>query len=183
MTTGTTILVKATVMATTNAIALYTDGGVISANPSAIGGTWDYCLVSAAGARIVNASGVITPKQAHLPAITNNLTELLALVYGLERLPMGWAGTVYSDSWVSLQRVFLAAKLRNVPRWLVERLQTLQRSGKLADMQYVLLDGHPTRAELAAGEGKRGHPVSEHNVWCDAACQQAARAARLEVLV
>lgn len=163
-----------------NAAALYTDGGVIGANPSRVGGTWSYCLVDAAGERIVEASGVITPAQAQMPAITNNLTELLALVYGLERLPLGWAGTVYSDSWVSLQRVFLAAKLRNVPHWLVQRLHALQRSGKLAEMKYELLDGHPTRAELLAGIGKRGHPVSTHNVWADEACQKAGRAARLE---
>lgn len=169
-----------TLTASVSAIALYTDGGVIGANPSAIGGSWAYCLVNAAGERIVNASGVITPAQARLPAITNNLTELLALVYGLERLPVGWAGTVYSDSQVSLLRVFEAAKLRNVPPWLVQRLQTLQKSGKLAAMSYVLLDGHPTKAELLAGIGKRGHPVSEHNVFVDWLCQQAARIARLE---
>jgi ribonuclease HI len=168
-------------MMTSSAIALYTDGGCIGPNPSRIGGTWAYCLVNAAGERIVEASGVITPTQARMSVVTNNLTELLALVYGLERLPAGWAGTAYSDSWVSLQRVFLAAKLKNVPRWLVERLQKLQRSGHLAAMSYVLLDGHPTKAELATGRGKRGHPVSSHNVWADAACQQAARAARLEV--
>lgn len=162
-------------MATSEAIALYTDGGVIGANPSTIGGSWAYCFVDAFGLRIAQASGVITPEQAHLQAITNNVTELLALVYGLERLPSGWRGTVYSDSWVSLQRVFLAAKLANVPRWLVERLQALQKSGELADISYVLLDGHPTRAELIAGKGKRGHPVSEHNVWCDAECGERAR--------
>ena len=161
--------------------AVYTDGGCIGTNPSRIGGTWAYCLVDMAGERIVEASGVITPIQANVVAVTNNLTELLALVYGLERLPLGWAGTVYSDSWVSLQRVFLAAKLRNVPPWLVQRLQALQKSGRLAEMKYELLDGHPTRAELLAGIGKRGHKVSEHNVWADEACQKAARAARLEV--
>jgi len=165
---------------TASAIALYTDGGVIGANPSRIGGTWAYCLVNTAGERIVEASGVITPIQANVVAVTNNVTELLALVYGLERLPMGWTGTVYSDSWVSLQRVFLAAKLRNVPTWLVQRLQALQKCGKLAEMKYELLDGHPTKAELLAGIGKRGHKVSTHNVWADSACQKAARAARLE---
>lgn len=161
-----------------DAIALYTDGGVIGSNPSRIGGVWAYCFVDAFGLRIAQASGVITPEQAHVPAVTNNLTELLALVYGLERLPAGWTGTVCSDSWVSLLRVYEAAKLRNVPRWLVERLQALQRSGRLADMKYVLLDGHPTKAELAAGRGKRGHPVSEHNVWCDAECNRRAQALR-----
>lgn len=156
------------------ATALYADGGVIVVNPSPLGGTWAWCTVGADGARLTEAAGLLTPAEAGGP-VTNNVTELLALVQGLEALPAGWAGTVYSDSWVSLQRVFLAARLQNVPAWLVRRLHELQRSGKLAPMSYVLLDGHPTRAQLAAGRGKRGNPVSEHNVWCDAACQRMAR--------
>lgn len=162
-------------MTTSSAVALYADGGVIGSNPSSIGGTWAWCLVDAAGQRICEYSGVIRACDAGVPAVTNNLTELLALVNGLDALPSGWQGTVYSDSWVSLQRVFLAAKLNNVPPWLIDRLQALQKSRKLAEMSYVLLDGHPTKAQLAAGVGKRGHPVSIHNVFCDAECQRRAR--------
>jgi len=161
--------------ARTPPIALYTDGGVIGQNPSPIGGTWAWCMVGADGTRTRHAYGYVTPADLDTPTVSNNHTELLALVLGLEALPAGWAGTVYSDSWVSLQRVFLAAKLANVPPWLVDRLQTLQKSGALKQMTYTLLDGHPTRAELAAGIGKRGHMVSEHNVWCDQQCSAIAR--------
>jgi hypothetical protein len=153
-----------------HAVALYADGGVIGRNPSPVGGTWAWCLVDRHGQRIRSRAGAILPRDAQVEAITNNLTELLALVCGLEEVPTGWGGTVYSDSWVSLQRVFLAAKLNNVPPWLVTRLHALQSSGHLAAMRYVLLDGHPTQAQLASGVGKRGNPVSEHNVWCDRAC-------------
>ena len=156
-------------------VALYTDGGVIGQNPSPIGGTWAWCMVNADGTRTRHAYGYVTPADLGTPTVSNNHTELLALVLGLEALPAGWAGTVCSDSWVSLQRVFLAAKLANVPPWLVERLQTLQKSGALKQMTYILLDGHPTRAELAAGIGKRGHGVSIHNVWCDQQCSAIAR--------
>lgn len=161
-------------MTTNKPIALYADGGVIGANPSPIGGTWAWCLVDARGQRVCEYSGTLlaTPE---LPFVTNNVTELVALVNGLEALPHGWSGTVYSDSWVSLQRVFLAAKLKNVPGWLVDRLQALQSSRKLASMSYVLLDGHPTKAQLTAGVGKRGAPVSVHNVWADTECQRRAR--------
>ena len=155
-------------------VALYADGGVIAVNPSPLGGTWAWCLVDAAGERVQTASGVLTAAENGGP-VTNNVTELLALVAGLEALPAGWMGTVYSDSWVSLQRVFCAAKLNNVPQWLMHRLYAVQRSGMLARMTYVLLDGHPTRAQLAAGVGKRGAPVSEHNVFCDAECGRQAR--------
>lgn len=154
--------------------ALYADGGVISRNPSPIGGTWAFCLVDEHGQRVHEYSSFITPHEAGVPLVTNNLTELLALVNGLEMLPDDFTGTVYSDSWVSLQRVFLAAKLNNVPVWLVDKLQAFQRTGRLAKMRYVLLDGHPTQAQLLAGKGKRGAPVSEHNVWCDKECGRVA---------
>jgi ribonuclease HI len=160
----------------TSLTALYTDGGVIGRNPSAHGGTWAYCLIDAHQQRIVTHSGVITPAEAGVPAVTNNLTALRALVAGLEAAPRDVAGVVASDSWVSLQRVFHAAALRHVPVWLRTRLQTIQRSGRLARMTAVLLDGHPTRAQLAAGRGARGRPVSPHNVWCDAQCRALARA-------
>jgi ribonuclease HI len=155
--------------------SLYTDGGVIGANPSPIGGTWAWCVVGNYDQRIACESGIITPEQAQLPAITNNLAELLAIVNGRESLPYAWTGTIHSDSWVSLQRVFLAAKLKNVPPWLVERLQKLQRDGWFSGCAWKLLDGHPTKAQLAAGVGKRGGPVSPHNVFCDAECNRRAR--------
>ena len=156
-------------------VALYTDGGVIGQNPSLIGGTWAWCLVDASGEMRRHAVGWLTPAELDAEAVTNNHTELLALVLGLEALDADFAGTVYSDSWVSLQRVFRAAKLNNVPQWLVERLQILQKSGRLANLDYTLLDGHPTRAQLEAGIGKRGHPVSKWNVWCDQQCSAIAR--------
>lgn len=155
--------------------ALYTDGGVIGQNPSPIGGTWAWCMVDAEGTLLRHASGWVNPVEMNAEAVTNNHTELMALVLGLEALPETFAGTVYSDSWVSLQRVFLAAKLANVPAWLVERLQAIQRSGRLATLRFQLLDGHPTRAQLDAGIGKRGNPVSTWNVWCDEQCSALAR--------
>ena len=156
-------------------VALYTDGGVIGQNPSPIGGTWAWCLVDASGEMRRHAFGRITPAELGAEAVTNNHTELLALVLGLEALDADFAGTVYSDSWVSLQRVFRAAKLNNVPQWLIDRLQALQKSGRLANLDYTLLDGHPTRAQLEAGIGKRGNPVSKWNVWCDEQCSAIAR--------
>jgi hypothetical protein len=144
---------------------LFTDGGVIGANPSPIGGTWAYCVVDAAdNQRITCGSGIITP-------------ELLAIVHGREALPWAWSGTIHSDSWVSLQRVFHAAKLKNVPPWLVDRLQKFQRDGWFSGCGWKLLDGHPTKAQLAANIGKRGAPVSEHNVWADQECTRLARQA------
>jgi ribonuclease HI len=159
--------------------ALYVDGGVIGKNPSEIGGTWAARLV-VDGQVTRESSGVITPTEAELLAITNNLTEMLALVEGLEMLPFGWQGTIYSDSMVTLGRAFLGWKWHNVPLWLQrEYWQARERLMHWDELTFVLLDGHPTKAQLAAGVGKRGHPVSEHNVWCDHACQQVGERLKL----
>lgn len=150
--------------------ALFADGGVIGANPSGIGGTWAWRMVSNEQV-FQQAAGVITPRQADMPAITNNLTEMLALVRGLQALPVSWAGTVYSDSQITLGRVFQCWKWKNIPMWLHHEYQEARsRLVNWEQIRGVLLQGHPTKAELAAGVGSRGYPVSEHNVWCDMAC-------------
>ena len=152
--------------------ALYTDGGVLDASSSTDCGAYAYCLVNEFNKRIVEVAKFVTPADLAAPAVTNNLTELLALVRGIAALPNDWTGTIASDSWVSLQRIFLGAKLNNVPDWLVTDVLTTRVRLKRMRATYTLLDGHPTRAQLAVGKGKRGAPVSEHNVWCDAACNR-----------
>lgn len=160
--------------------ALFADGGVIGANPSGIGGTWAWrwvreSLVVCDGLLVTQDSGVITPRQADLPSITNNLTEMLALVRGLQALSISWTGTVYSDSQITLGRVFQGWKWKNIPLWLHHEYQQARaRLVSWEKIKWVLLQGHPTRAELAAGVGSRGYPVSEHNVWCDKACGESA---------
>jgi hypothetical protein len=42
---------------------------------------------------------------------------------------------------------------------------------RLGKIEVILLQGHPTKEDLANGLGKKRQlPVSEHNVWCDEAC-------------
>ena len=65
-------------------VGLYTDGGVIGQNPSLIGGTWAWCLVDASGEMRRHAVGWLTPAELDAEAVTNNHTELLALVLGLD---------------------------------------------------------------------------------------------------
>jgi ribonuclease HI len=153
---------------------LYVDGGVIRKNPSAIGGTWAARLVED-GRVLWGTGGVITPKEAQMPEITNNLTEMLALVRGLSLLPDDWQGTVYSDSEITLGRAFMGWKWKNIPLWLHHEYQAqVKRLKYWPVIRYVRLDGHPTREHLATGKGKRGGPVSVHNAWCDEACGHAA---------
>lgn len=156
-------------------LELYVDGGVIAVNPSLIGGTFAYRLVLDNG-RFVGVGKVVTVDQMGGP-VTNNQTEMLALLEGLKHLPDDWVGMIYSDSMVTLGRAFSGFRWKNIPAWMHKLYQEQRRRLIHWDeIKYVLLDGHPTKAQLKAGIGKRGHPVSEHNVWCDQACKKAGDA-------
>lgn len=159
-------------------VAVYADGGVIGRNPSLIGGTWAWAHVDAAGERIATGSGVVEPETAGVPAITNNYTEMIAILNGLAELPEGWAGIVCSDSKITLGRLFWEWKWTGIPARIIRRAAIVLQRLDLANSTVLLVDGHPTAAQLAAGVGKRGGPVSEHNVWCDAECGRRGRAFR-----
>jgi ribonuclease HI len=155
-------------------IAVYADGGVIGLNPSAIGGTWAWCQVGEDGERLKCASGIIRPSpELGLFVITNNVTEFAALARALRALPDGWSGQVYSDSRITLGRFFEGWKLEGIPVGWGDHIQYLRK--RLGVLEWTLLDGHPTKAQLAAGIGKRGNPVSAHNAWCDKECNRLAK--------
>jgi ribonuclease HI len=148
--------------------AVYADGGCIVRNPSPHGGTWAWCFVDDAGTRVQSKSGLILPAEIGLSAVTNNVSEFAALARALRALPDGWSGPVFSDSQITLGRIFWGWRDKGLPAgWLWAAQANLRRLGKL---EPVLLDGHPTKAQLASGIGKRGNRVSEHNVWCDHEC-------------
>ena len=165
-------------------IAAFANGGGISRNPSPIGGTYAWTHVDAAGNRIHTGSGLVLPDltaddlaitdayNCPYDEVTNNLTEFIALTSALLALPEHWSGPVHSDSQVTLGRLFWGWKIPRIPvDWIVRASDALARLDTLTP---VLLDGHPTRTQLAAGRGKRGHPVSEHQVWCDVECRRVA---------
>ncbi len=156
--------------------ALYTDGGCIQRNPSSIGGTWAWVLVEDGrvfaedGQIVASASGVIP---ANGTPVSNNVAELVAAVRGLEALPRGWSGRFCCDSQVTIGRLFWGYPFRGVPQELVERAQKAVRN---LWIRPVLLQGHPTKADLERGIGvKRGLPVSKWNVAVDRMCQEEAR--------
>lgn len=152
-------------------IALYCDGGVIGRNPSPVGGTWAWCAVNSQGKRIIECSGVVNPVDDR--PVTNNWTEQIAITLALEAMPDRWSGTVYSDSQIALGRVFQNWRTNNLPGNIRQRgIDALKRLGTI---KHVLLQGHPTKADLLRGTGaKRGFPVSEHNVWADHECARQA---------
>ena len=152
-------------------VALYCDGGVVGHNPSSIGGTWAWCAVDEEGNRVIERGGVVVAPPNR--PITNNHTEQIAITLALEAMPDGWEGTVYSDSQIGLGRVFKGWRTANLPRNISERSRAAV--ARLGAIKTVLLQGHPTKSDLAAGIGKkRGLPVSQHNVWCDKECNRQA---------
>lgn len=151
-------------------VELYCDGGVVGRNPSPIGGTWAFCGVDANGVRILERSGFVPSPEGR--PITNNHTEQIAIVKALEAMPDGWSGRVNSDSRIALGRVFHNFREKNLPPNVSERSRAAVR--RLGRLTFRLVQGHPTKADLQNGIGKkRGLPVSEHNVWCDKACNDA----------
>ncbi len=162
---------------TVEIISLYSDGGVIGSNPSLLGGTWAWAQVGADGERIEHAAGLVKPfvkdSLGFYVSVTNNNTEMVALTRGLLSLPEGWSGTVYCDSKLALGWTFWGWKNDLVPPVLLAKARAAV--ARLGEIKTVLLDGHPTKAHLAAGIGKRGNTVSIHNKFCDEECGRIAK--------
>ena len=154
---------------------LFADGGVIGKNPSSIGGTFAFSILNK-GVVMQNGGSIIVPTKDN-PSISNNFSEFVALLEGMERLPNTWTGIVYSDSKITLGRFFCGWSLTNIPNDLIRRLAVVRtRMVDFRLISYCLLEGHPTKSDLIRGYGKRGYPVHEQNVWCDKKCQSLTRA-------
>jgi ribonuclease HI len=172
-------------------VSVFSDGGVIDSNPSQIGCTWAFCTVDDKGNRVEMFSGVLTPGFLGLDGATNNVAELWALTEAVLTLPLDFHGEVCSDSLISIQRVFHVwlhqstkrllpvkdgVKMNGVPPVLMAQcenawahLAAIRKTGGC--VKPVLLQGHPTKADLKRGIGaKRGFRVSIHNVDCDTEC-------------
>jgi ribonuclease HI len=162
---------------------IFADGGCILGNPSEHGGTWAYVHVDLAGERkIVGRSGIV-PNARFGAAVTNNAMELYAVLKGLEALPDGWSGTVATDSQCTLQRwTGTRRDFKGIPwEWSDRMTRVLGRLGELAWLQ---LAGHPTVADLARGYkvkpgaagAEQAHlPVSRWQVMCDRQCRRLAQ--------
>lgn len=153
--------------------SVFVDGGVLRVNPSPYGGTWAAITIDESGTEIGRESGLVTPADIGMATVSNNVTELLAAVEALERLPPGWAGVLHTDSHVTRCRlVGRDPSMNGVPLQLARRMaEAKARAGRFT---VVLLDGHPTKAQLASGIGKRGNACSKWNVECDRMCGKLA---------
>lgn len=157
--------------------SVFVDGGVIKRNPSTYGGTWAYVFVDENDQEIGRRSGYVTPQEIGLPTITNNLTELLAAVNAMLHLPEDFAGTIHTDSFVTLCRITARnPKMNGIPDHLQDRMWVARkRLVNFGKHMVVQVDGHPTKDQLFKGKGKRGNPVSKFNVLCDDLCGMEAR--------
>lgn len=155
---------------------LYCDGGVVAKNPSPFAGTWCWATVAPLagvpdGEMQQSESGYVRPLSDGL-LVTNNQTEFVAVMMGLEALPSGWSGAVASDSGVTIGRFRDGNKTKGIPEeWAARAAMVV---GRLGTLRWVLLGGHPTRKELDLGIRKDGKLVSRHNVFCDKRCGQLA---------
>jgi hypothetical protein len=146
---------------------LWVDGGVIGHNPSKHGGVYAWVAVSKHGMPVEQQSGLILPVNPPKP-ITNNVAELTAALIAIKDNP-DFAGTLFTDSTVTLCRLLDSDAFDGVPAWVVTLTLRLRRNRKWTA---VLVSGHPTRKELAAGASKEGRIVSKWNVLADKLCQE-----------
>lgn len=158
---------------------LFVDGGLVGRNPSSVGGCFSWCFVQD-GTIVKVGSGRVYPTEAS-PMVTNNQTEMVAMLQGILELPIPYEGNIFSDSMITIGRVSMNWAWQNIDRQQVLQFNALRSTRDFKKMRFILLDGHPTRVELQAGVGKKGHPVSEFNVRCDRECQKIAKEWKREV--
>lgn len=173
--------------------AIYTDGGCVLKNPSEIGGTWAWVAIEEAlpefklfsygkdvntevelggldaTAKYIKSDSGFVANYSNVK-ITNNVMEYIAVIKALETMEDGWSGIIYSDSQITLGRIFDSWRNKGVHPIMIERKNNaMRRLGKVVGKH---VDGHPTKAQLQAGIGKRGNPVSKWNVLADELCNK-----------
>lgn len=160
---------------------LFCDGGCVFSNPSPIAGTWAW-VHTIDGSPTTHDSGIIYPNNVRSLFVSNNVSEYIALLKGLNSLDSEWRGTIYSDSQITFGRFHLGWKNKNIPQYLIKVLdRTRDRLVYWKNIKWVLLEGHPTKIDLYRGYGKSGRPVSIWNQWCDEECNRRAQELLLEV--
>ena len=146
---------------------IYTDGGLCSPNPSKLGGVWAWCAVDSEDEFIYGESGYFVAPEGK--EITSHQAEFAAMTRALEAMPLGWEGTVCSDSELTINRFSKGHSCFNIPPNMLQRgVMVLE---KLGDPKFVLLAHKPTKDDLEHGYSlKSGLPVSIWNKWCDKQC-------------
>ena len=176
-------------------ICLFTDGGLVTPNPSKLGGTWAWCGVSKDGEHVREVSAYLLPNTSNCPGnprvnsdtITNNDVEFYADLRALESMKDGWSGILATDSRITIERL---QKCRQGLVPSVFRMDWYSRAHsafeRLGDVRMIQLVGHPNQKELEQGfkilEDGTKAKVSRHNVWCDQTCTELAKTYEYRVL-
>ena len=151
---------------------LYADGGLVYANPSPYGATQGVRIV--VDDTVVFEQGYFYPASFFGGSAGNNSSEVLAIALGFEAwhnlFGTRFMGTVYTDSENAKGFYQLTNRMSVEPKVHSKVNEVLPYLGP---SKWVLLDGHPSAAHLYKGTGKRGGPVSIHNVVCDELATEA----------
>lgn len=152
---------------------LYSDGGVFRPRRCEAG-SWAWVAVDEDGWMVNYEFGWVQANE-RVPEISNNQCEYLAMLRAVEAMPGDWGGKICSDSGVTIGRFSQGWKHLNIPPQWERRMQEATQRLSLAPGDYILHKGHPTRADIAAGEGRRKpggrvYPVSVHQELCDRLC-------------
>jgi ribonuclease HI len=164
---------------------LYTDGSTPLKNPSPVGITYAFLVVDTSGIVIHEESGHLKTKDCGTYLASNNLAEMIAAVKALEYVAENIKEadekvTLCTDSELTAFRMFRGYSIAKLPKNVCSRLGTafasIEEAGITLDFQ--LLAGHPTRADLAQGyKEKKGRqlPVSLYNVRVDKMCKDESK--------
>lgn len=156
---------------------LYCDGGILAegsmSSSSNFGGAWAFVATDEDDEIVFSESGFIRLEDR---PTTNNHTEMYAAIKALESAPNGWNGILFSDSELTLGRLFKGWTLNNLPEDFIHRFKSaLDRLGIVIGQH---LKGHPTKKDLKRGYTLKGRPVSRWNKMCDDLCQQEVKKAK-----
>lgn len=175
---------------------LYADGGTLAAevayrmldgstnrvwqsNPSPVGFTWAWALVSPDDGRLIaqDTGYALVPIEmgGRIWAAACDLAEFVALTKGLENLPAGGSYEVLTDSILTLNRMFEGWATASLPEALVARAAAARR--RLGRLWPTRVDGHATARHYERGYGRTGCPVSRWNEYVDRRCNEIKEAA------
>lgn len=164
---------------------IYTDGGLLSANPSNRGGTWGWVRV-VDDEIIAEGAGWIPASEMPGGTVSSNQAEFRAVLEAFRDLPDEAVVVVCVDSEVTLGRWYgtgVYGRTGIPDSWWEGMNAELRRHG---GSNWVQLAGHPSvrpgsdgltdleRGYKLTRDGQRGLPVSKWNVYVDRLCTAQA---------
>lgn len=159
---------------------VYSDGGVFRPRRCEAG-SWAWVATDDQDEEVACQYGWIEQGPNTPDGISNNMTELAAACNALgwmTRVTPRWSGILCTDSQITIGRLSMGWRLKGIPDGWARRMGETLRS--LGAVHYVPMKGHPTKADLEAGQGTRKedgktYAVSKHQVKCDRLCGEALK--------